>query len=98
MPTNLITLPFASALPLPLGKILMFPLEPSVIVIAPEFVPEFVSKTKSYGPLVVSVAGAPPLPKTVSPVPFGLIFIPTLVSPVAEIVGPFPVEALAKVN
>ena len=32
------------------------------------------------------------------PVPFGLIFISTLVSPVADKTGPFPVAALAIVN
>ena len=32
------------------------------------------------------------------PVPLGLIFISTLVSPVADKIGPFPVAALAKVN
>ena len=33
-----------------------------------------------------------------TPEPLGLIFISTLVSPVADKTGPFPVAALAKVN
>ena len=33
-----------------------------------------------------------------TPVPLGFKFISTLVSPVAERIGPLPVEALAKVN
>ena len=51
----------------------MFPSAPSVIVIVPELVPEFVSKTKSCAPLVVKVAAAAPVPILVSPEPFGLI-------------------------
>ena len=47
------------------------PFAPSVIVIVPEFVPEFVSKVKSYAPLVVIVAAADPVPTLSSPVPFG---------------------------
>ncbi len=49
----------------------IFPFAPSVIVIFPEFVPEFVSKTKSYAPLDVIVEFADPVPTTISPVPFG---------------------------
>ena len=47
----------------------MFPLAASVIVIVPEFVPEFVSKTRLCAPLEVIVASAAPVPTTVSPVP-----------------------------
>ena len=47
------------------------PFAPSVIVILPELVPEFVSKTKSYAPLDVIVDAADPVPTTTSPVPFG---------------------------
>ena len=39
----------------------------SVIVIVPEFVPEFVSNIKSWAPLVVKVAFPAPDPNTVSP-------------------------------
>ena len=49
----------------------MFPSAPSVIVILPEFVPEFVSKIKSYAPLDVIVDAADPVPTTISPDPFG---------------------------
>ena len=59
--------------PDPFGVRVIFPFAASVIVIVPEFEPEFVSKTKSCAPLVVSVAAAPPDPIIVSPDPFGLI-------------------------
>ena len=48
---------------------LIFPFAPSVIVIVPESVPEFVSKTKSFAPEVVILPDADPLPITTSPVP-----------------------------
>ena len=78
----------------------MFPSAPSVIVIVPELVPEFVSNIKSCAPLDVRVAFAAPVPITVSPVPFGAILIFTLESllPVAEIVGALPLAAFAIVN
>ena len=41
------------------------------MVIVPEFVPEFVSKIKSYAPLDVIVDAADPVPTTISPDPFG---------------------------
>ena len=49
----------------------IFPSAPSVIVIVPEFVPEFVSKIKSYAQLDVIVDAADPVPTTISPDPFG---------------------------
>ena len=77
----------------------MFPFAPSVIVIVPEFVPEFVSKTRLCAPLEVTVASAAPVPTTVSPVPFGLIAMSIFESsPVADNVGSFPVAAFAIVN
>ncbi len=48
---------------------LIFPSAPSVIVIVPESVPAFVSKTKSFAPEVVILPDADPLPITTSPVP-----------------------------
>jgi len=58
-----------------------------------------VSKTKSCAPLLVIAAAADPVPKTVSPDPFGAIAISILVSPpVADSVGSFPVAAFAIVN
>ena len=77
----------------------MFPFAPSVIVIVPELVPEFVSNIKSFVPLVVIVAAAAPVPNTVSPVPFGFMAISIFESsPVADNVGSFPVAAFAIVN
>ena len=55
-------LPPISTTPVPFGVAVIDPFEPSVIVILPEFVPEFVSKTKSYAPLDVKVAAADPVP------------------------------------
>ena len=46
---------------------LIDPFAPSVIVILPELVPEFVSKIKSYAPLDVIVDAADPVPTTTSP-------------------------------
>jgi len=63
----------ACATPVPFGDIVMFPFDPSVIVILPEFDPELVSKTKSCAPSVVKVADAAPVPILVSPEPFGLM-------------------------
>ena len=74
------------------------PFAPSVIVMFPEFVPLFVSKTKSYVPLVVRVAAAPPDPIIVSPEPFGLICKSTLVSPLAPRIGGLPVAAFVTSN
>jgi len=75
------------------------PLAPSVIVIVPELVPEFVSKVKSYAPLEVRVAVAAPVPILVSPVPFGIIATSIFVSPpVADIDGAFPVAAFVTSN
>ena len=89
----------ALATPVPLGAIVISPLAASVIVIVPELVPELVSKIKSCAPLEVIVAFAAPVPKTVSPVPFGLIAMSMFESPpVADKVGSFPVAAFAKVN
>jgi hypothetical protein len=66
----------------------MFPFAASTIVMFPEFVPSFVSKTKLKAPLEVTVAAAAPVPTTTSPVPFGLMSIPTLESPpVASNIG-----------
>ena len=76
---------------MPLVVISISPLAPSVIVIFPELEPLLVSKTKSYAPLVVKVAAAPPEPITVSPDPFGLICKSTFVSPLAPKMGPSPV-------
>ena len=85
--------------PVPFGAITMFPFAPSVIVIVPELVPEFVSKIKLCAPLDVIVASAAPVPNTVSPLPFGLIAISIFESPpVADNVGSFPVAAFAIVN
>ena len=64
-------LPPISTTPVPFGVAVIDPLEPSVIVIVPEFVPEFVSKIKSYAPLDVIVDAADPVPTTISPDPFG---------------------------
>ena len=69
-----------------------------MIVIVPESVPEFVSKTRSCAPLVVKVAAAAPVPILVSPEPFGLICTSTLVSPLAPRIGGFPVAALVTSN
>ena len=51
-------LPPITTSPVPFGVAVIAPFAPSVIVILPEFVPEFVSKTKSYAPLDVIVAAA----------------------------------------
>ena len=65
-----------------------------MIVILPELVPEFVSKTKSYAPLEVTVAAAAPVPTLVSPVPFGIKARSILESsPVADMLGALPVAA-----
>ena len=64
-------LPPITTSPVPFGVAVIAPFAPSVIVILPEFVPEFVSKTKSYAPLDVKVAAADPVPTLSSPVPFG---------------------------
>ena len=64
-------LPPTTTVPVPFGVAVIAPFAPSVIVILPEFVPEFVSKTKSYAPLDVIVDAADPVPTTTSPVPFG---------------------------
>ena len=57
--------------PVPFGVAVIFPFAPSVIVIVPEFVPELVSKIKSYAPADVIVDAADPVPTTISPDPFG---------------------------
>ena len=90
--------PWTFTTPVPLGVKVIAPLEASVIVIEPEFVPAFVSNTRSCAPLVVSVAAAPPDPIIVSPDPFGLIWSPTLVSPLAPIIGGSPVAAFVTSN
>ncbi len=64
-------LPPIATTPVPFGVAVIVPSAPSVIVIVPEFVPEFVSKVKSYAPLDVIVAAADPVPTLSSPVPFG---------------------------
>ena len=64
----------------------------------PEFVPLFVSRTKSCVPLVVKVAAAEPVPITTSPEPFGLICKSTLVSPLAPRIGGLPVAAFVTSN
>ncbi len=75
------------------------PFAPSVIVIVPELVPEFVSKVKSCAPFDVSVAAAAPVPILVSPDPFGIIATSIFVSPpVADIYGAFPVAAFVISN
>ena len=80
--------------PVPFGVMAIWPFAPSVIVIVPELDPELVSKVRSYAPLEVTVAPAPPVPTTTSPVPFG--FMSTLIfesPPVASKIGELP-EAL----
>ena len=68
-------------------------------MIVPEFVPLFVSKTKSYAPLEVRVAAAAPVPILVSPVPFGIKAISILESsPVADMLGALPVAAFVISN
>ena len=68
-------------------------------MIVPEFVPLFVSKTKSYAPLEVRVAAAAPVPILVSPVPFGTIATSMLESPpVADRLGALPVAAFVISN
>ena len=84
--------------PVPFGVIAICPLAASVICIVPEFEPELVSKIKSYAPLVVRVAAAPPVPIIVSPVPFGLRWSPTFVSPLAPKIVGLPVAALVTSN
>ena len=64
----------------------------------PEFVPAFVSRIKSYAPLVVKVADAPPEPIIVSPVPFGFKCKLTFVSPLAPKIGGLPVAAFVTSN
>ena len=89
----------ALATPVPLGAIVISPFAPSVIVTVPEFVPLFVSKTKSYAPLEVRVADAAPVPILVSPVPFGIRAISTFESPpVADMLGALPVAAFVISN
>ena len=66
-----LVLPPTTNSPVPFGVAVIAPFAPSVIVILPEFVPEFVSKTKSYAPLDVIVDAADPVPTTISPDPFG---------------------------
>ena len=85
--------------PVPFVEIFISPFAPSVIVILPEFVPAFVSRTKSCVPLVVRVAEAEPEPMTTSPEPFTFISTPMLVSPpVASTIGLLPVAALVISN
>ena len=68
-------------------------------MILPEFVPAFVSRTKSQAPLLVKPAEAAPVPITTSPVPLGLISTPILLSPpVASTIGLLPVAALVISN
>ena len=66
-----LVLPPISTTPVPFGVAVIDPFAPSVMVIVPEFVPEFVSKIKSYAPLDVIVDAADPVPTTISPDPFG---------------------------
>ena len=66
-----LVLPPISTYPVPFGVAVIFPFAPSVIVIFPEFVPEFVSKIKLYAPLDVIVEFADHVPTTISPDPFG---------------------------
>ena len=56
--------------PVPLQATVISPFDPSVIVIDPEFVPAFVSSTKSCVPEDVRFPEADPLPTTTSPLPF----------------------------
>jgi len=84
--------------PVPFGVRSILPLAASVIVIVPELVPEFVSKTRSCAPLVVKVAAAAPVPILTSPEPFGLICKSTLVSPLAPRIGGLPVAAFVTSN
>jgi len=87
-------LPPTTTSPVPFGVAVIAPFAPSVIVIVPEFVPEFVSKVKSYAPLVVIVAAADPVPTTTSPDPFGAIAKSTFESPpAAATFGSLPVAA-----
>ena len=65
--TPTIVEPFICTVPVPFGAKVIAPSAASVIVIAPEFVPEFVFKVKSYAPSEVTSAAAPPVP-TLSPV------------------------------
>ena len=71
-----VILPLADPLPtttspLPFVFNAMFPFAASVIVMLEEFVPAFVSRTKSCAPELVIFPLADPLPITISPVPFG---------------------------
>ena len=89
-----LVLPPISTRPVPFGVAVIFPLAPSVIVILPEFVPEFVSKIKSYAQLDVIVDAADPVPTTISPVPFGAKAKSTFESsPAAATFGSPPVAA-----
>ena len=85
-----------ATVPFVVKSILQF--APSVIVMFPEFVPLFVSKTKSCVPLVVRVAEAAPVPITTSPEPFGLMCKSTLVSQLAPRIGGLPVAAFVTSN
>ena len=58
-----------ATLPLPLVAKVIAPFAASVIVMDPELVPAFVSRTKSFAPEVVIFPAADPLPTTTSPVP-----------------------------
>ncbi len=85
--------------PVPFGVRSILPLEPSVIVIVPELVPEFVSIIRLWAPLDVIVASAAPVPTLVSPVPFGIKAISIFESsPVADMLGALPVAAFVTSN
>jgi len=84
--------------PVPFVETFISPLAPSVNVIFPESVPEFVSKTRSCAPLVVKVAAAAPVPILTSPEPFGLRCKSTLVYPLAPRIGGLPVAAFVTSN
>ena len=89
----------ATTSPVPFGVKVMFPLEPSVMVMLPEFVPELVSNIKSCAPLDVTVAFPDPVPTLISPDPFGIRAKSIFVSPpVADIDGAFPVAAFVISN
>ena len=87
-------LPPISTKPVPFGVAVIFPFAPSVIVIVPELVPEFVSKIKSYAPLDVIVDAADHVPTTISPDPFCAIAKSIFESPPAAAnLGSLPVAA-----
>ena len=92
-------LPPISTRPVPFGVKLIAPSAPSVILICPELVPEFVSKIKLYTPLDVIVGAADPVPTTISPDPFGAKAKSMFESPPAAAnLGSLPVAAFVTSN